>query len=62
MDIATYYDPPPIPVRHFDWSAIDRDTYDGAEDSANRHQVGYGCTEAEAVADLLMILGDARDE
>lgn len=57
-DIQTYYDPPPIPMRHFDWSAIDRNTYDGAEDSANRHQIGWGRTEQEAIADLLEQLDD----
>jgi hypothetical protein len=29
------------------------DTYDGAEDSSNRGNIGYGPTEASAVADLL---------
>ena len=44
------------------WCAHDSDTYDGAEDSTNRHQVGTGKTEAAAVADLMEILeydGDA---
>lgn len=53
MKLRTTYDPKPIPIRHFDWSAIDDDTYDGSEDSKTRGQVGYGATEAEAVADLL---------
>ena len=41
----------PIPPRQFDWSAT-YDDYDGAEDSGNRGQIGYGRTEAEAIADL----------
>jgi len=53
MRIVTRYDPPPIPDRNFDWSAIDEDTYDGAEDSANRGQIGYGSTDARAIVDLL---------
>lgn len=53
MRIKTEYICPPIPDRRHDWSAIDDSTYDGAEDSANRHQVGYGATEQEAIADLL---------
>lgn len=52
MKITTHYVYPPIPLRQFDWMAIDDDTYDGAEDSRTRSQIGYGRTEAEAVADL----------
>ena len=29
MKIETKYVYPPIPIRRFDWSAIDADTYDG---------------------------------
>lgn len=58
MKITTSYYPPPIPTRDCDWSAIDSDTYDGAPDSPNRHQVGYGATEAEAIADLRQMLED----
>ncbi len=48
MKIKTHFEHPPIPVRHFDWSAIDDDTYDG-----HGCTIGYGATEQEAVADLL---------
>jgi len=34
------------------WLAVDDDTYDGAEDSSNRHMIGYGRTEEEAIEDL----------
>lgn len=55
MKIVTEYNPPPIPVRDHDWSAIDWDTYDeGAP-------IGWGKTEQEAIADLMMQLED-RDE
>jgi len=57
MRIKTEFVNPPIPDRSFDWSAIDDDTYDGAEDAPNRHEVGYGATEQEAIRDLLEILG-----
>lgn len=57
--IVTTYDPPPIPVRDADWSAVDDDTYDGAPDSPTRGQIGHGATEAEAIADLLEQLDDA---
>lgn len=53
MKIRTQYEPPPIPMRQFDWSAVDADTYDGAEDSKNRNQIGFGHTEKEAIADLM---------
>ena len=55
MKIRTTLDPKPIPNRGFDWSAVDESTYDGAEDSEERHMVGYGPTEAEAIEDLLRI-------
>jgi hypothetical protein len=48
MEIRTHYEFPPIPDRRFDWSAIDRDTYDG-----EGCPIGWGRTEAEAIADLL---------
>lgn len=47
MKIVTSYDPPPIPMRCCDWSAIDDDTYDYDQ------PVGYGKTEQEAIDDLL---------
>lgn len=52
MKIVTRYDPPPIPWRSFDWSAVDDDTYDGAPDSRSA-VIGWGRTEEEAIADLL---------
>ena len=49
--IRTSFVYPPIPDRRFDWQAV-YDDYDGAEDSGNRGEIGYGRTEAEAIADL----------
>jgi hypothetical protein len=43
--LRTDYDPKPIPVRQFDWSAV-TDNYEPG------HPVGYGATEAEAISDL----------
>lgn len=48
MRIVTNFDFPPIPIRNFDWSAIDDETYDG-----RGCPVGRGATESEAVADLV---------
>lgn len=45
MKIVTRYDPPPIPVRQMDWTAVSSD-YDQGD------PIGYGATEAEAIADL----------
>lgn len=56
MKIRTNFIYPPIPDRRFDWSAIDEDTYDGAEDSGTRGHVAYGATELEAVKELMDIL------
>ena len=49
--IRTTHEFPPIPVRSFDWSAIDDYTYDGAEDS--NCPIGHGTTEEDAIEDLL---------
>jgi hypothetical protein len=61
IKIVTHYDPKPIPMRQFDWTAV-TDNYDGAPDSSNRHQVGYGRTEQEAIDDLKSHLEDDDDE
>lgn len=55
MKIITRYDPPPIPPREFDWTAVDDDTYEPG------CPIGYGATEAEAIADLREQLEDARE-
>lgn len=56
MKISTYHVYPPIPIRQYDWCAVDDETYDGAPDSATRNQIGYGTTPEEAIADLRSIL------
>jgi hypothetical protein len=46
---------PPIPVRSFDWSAVD-DNYDcdcDQEGFFSNCPIGYGATEEEAIADLI---------
>lgn len=58
INIRTSYDYPPIPVRQFDWSAIDDDTYDGADDSSC--PIGHGATEADAIDDLMDQLTDGE--
>ena len=44
--IITSFDPPPIPVSNFDWTAV-------YEDDLGESAVGYGSTELEARHDLL---------
>lgn len=56
MKIETSFVYPPIPIRQFDWSAIDADTYDGADDS--NCPIGYGATEQEAIDNLLDQMND----
>ncbi len=51
MEIRTSRIDPPIGSRNLDWCAV-YDNYDGAEDSENRSVMGFGPTEAEAIADL----------
>lgn len=46
--IVTHFEYPPIPIRQFDWSAIDDDTYDG-----EGCPIGRGATEEDAINDLL---------
>jgi hypothetical protein len=58
MKIVTGYVYPPIPVRSFDWSAIDEDTYDPDINT----MTGWGATEAEAIADLLRQIEEANDD
>lgn len=57
MKIVTYYDPPPIPDRQFDWRCYDESTYDCDYDDErgfySNCPVGYGRTKGEAWMDLL---------
>jgi len=43
------------------FTAVDDDTWDGAEDSRNRGMVGYGATSAEAIADLHRLLEEVAE-
>lgn len=52
FDVRTTHVYPPIPIRDFDWSA----TLDGYEPG---EPIGWGRTEAEAIADLKEKLEDA---
>jgi len=60
LRIRTDYWLKPGHIRDFDWSAVDDATYDGAEDS--HCPIGYGRTEAEAIADLMQQIEDRAQE
>ena len=47
MRIKTSLICPPIPMRSFDWEAIDGETYDGPGSP-----IGHGATEEQAIANL----------
>lgn len=54
--IVTNYWAKPIPDRRFDWTAH----YDGDEPNDNgQMRIGYGRTEAEAIADLRIVACEA---
>ena len=52
-DIRTEFEYPPIPVRHFDWSAV----LGGYEPG---DPIGRGGTESDAIADLMDMLEEAQ--
>jgi hypothetical protein len=56
MNIRVEEDTTGFAPRHCRFTAIDDDTYDGAEDSRNRATVGYGATPEAAIADLRELL------
>ena len=53
MTIKTEFVYPPVPFRGMDWIAFDDDSLDKGS------KVGYGATEAEAIADLFDQLPDS---
>ncbi len=56
MKLVTHFVYPPIPIRDFDWSAVDGDTYDGPG-----CLIGSGRTELAAMLDLIEQM-DTLDE
>lgn len=52
-EIITNFVYPPIPDRRLDWSAV-RDGYDGGDAEIGGDPIGWGATEEEAIADLLI--------
>lgn len=61
--IITSCDPPPIPVRGMDWSAV-TENYDCDCDQDgffSTHPIGYGATEDEAICDLKEQIDERMD-
>jgi hypothetical protein len=56
MKIIAHEDTTGFAPRDCRWQAVDDDAYDGAEDSPRRGMIGFGRTEAEAIADLERLL------
>ena len=52
MNIKTFFDPPPIPSREYDWMAYDDNTYEPGG------VFGAGPTKEAAIANLLENLED----
>ena len=56
--IVTHHVFPPIPDRSYDWSAVDENTYEPGDQDGETGMyhgggiIGWGATEAEALADL----------
>lgn len=51
MKINTRFDPPPIPMRDFDWHATEDDYEPGAP-------IGYGPTEKSAIAAIMGLIAE----
>ena len=47
LDIKTEHQP------NGEWTAIDRNTYDGAPDAGRAGSIGWGTTEQDAIDDLI---------
>ena len=56
MKISTNFWMKPIPLREFDWCAVDDETYDG-----EGCPIGFGRTEEDAIADLMLQIEDRED-
>lgn len=56
MKIKVYPDLSGAAPKWATYYAVDDDSYDGAEDSGTRNDVGRGETEQEAIDDLLRLL------
>lgn len=52
--VETNYDPPPIPIREYDWAA--------AFDWEPGNPVGYGKTKQDALNDLVQQVWEQEDE
>jgi hypothetical protein len=59
VKLSTSFDYPPIPIRSFDWSCIDSDTFDAdwdGEQYVTTCPIGRGPTEEAAIIDFVQQL------
>ena len=61
MNICIEADTSGFAPRGCRYSAINSDTYDGAEDSRNRSCIGHGDSPSDALGDLLLQMLEAGD-
>ena len=54
IKVRTEHVYPPIPIRDYDWSAVDDNTFDGPGSAC-----GWGKTEQQAIDDLIEQIQDA---
>lgn len=59
VNLVTVHVHPPIPRRNFDWCAYDTDYEPPDRDGIGGGVVGWGATEAAAIADYREIIGEA---
>jgi len=60
MKIVITEDSTGIAPADYRFTAYDDDTYDGAEDSRTRNQIGHGATRIAAIRDLLDLLDEEK--
>jgi hypothetical protein len=54
MTLSTWHEYPPIPIRRFDYGAVDDDTYEPG------CPIGWGETPEAAIADLMAQIEDQQ--
>jgi hypothetical protein len=61
MNIIVHEDTTGFAPRDCRFTAHDDDSWDGAEDSRNRHYIGFGATPEAAIADLQRLLMEVAE-
>jgi len=61
MKIVVTEDNTGLAPANYRFTAYDDETFDGAEDSSTRNQVGHGATRIAAIRNLLDLLDDGTE-